>query len=73
MRKNKSQALLALSDCMDEDLMSVELVKNERFVACSSGEGSIMLFKWDYFGNFKDRIVGHPSSIDTMVKLFCSK
>ena len=41
---------------MDEDLNSIVLVKDERFVACSSGEGVILLFKWDYFGDSKDRI-----------------
>ncbi len=48
-------------------------MKNERFVACSSSEGVIFLFKWGDFGDCKDRILGHPNSIDTMVdflKLF---
>lgn len=54
---------------MEEDLQSIELVKNEKFVACCTSEGSILLFKWNSFENCKDRIVGHPNSIDTMVLL----
>jgi hypothetical protein len=52
---------------MDEDLTSICLMKFERFVACSSSEGVIFLFKWGDFGDCKDRIVGHPNSIDAMV------
>ena len=29
--------------------------------------GVIFIFKWDDFGDCKDRIVGHPNSIDAMV------
>mmetsp|Transcript_15456 Transcript_15456/g.1388 ORF Transcript_15456/g.1388 Transcript_15456/m.1388 type:complete len:84 (-) Transcript_15456:473-724(-) len=53
---------------MEEDLLSVTLVKDSKFVACSTSEGAILLFKWDYFGDFKDRIIGHPNSIDSMIK-----
>lgn len=28
-----------------------------------------MLFKWDWFGDCKDRILGHPNSIEAMIKL----
>jgi len=41
---------------VDEDLNSCVLLKNERFVATSSSEGKIMLWKWDWFGDFKDQI-----------------
>ena len=26
------------------------------------------MFSWDWFGDCNDRIVGHPNSIDTMIK-----
>jgi WD40 repeat protein len=60
-------SLLALSDCMEEDLTSICLMKGGKFVCVSTSEGNILIFKWDYFGDFKDRVVGHPNSIDTMV------
>jgi len=59
--------LYALSDCMEDDLTSVQLMKEGKWVACTSSEGVIMLFKWDWFGDFKDRIIGHPCCIDAMV------
>ena len=31
--------------------------------------GCIYVFKWDWFGDCKDRILGHPNSIDSMIKL----
>ena len=33
--QNTNEKLFALSDCMDEDLNSVEIVKNGKFVACA--------------------------------------
>lgn len=54
---------------MEEDLHSVCLVKDNRFVLVSSNEGCIFIFKWDWFGDCKDRIVGHPNSIESMIKL----
>lgn len=54
---------------MEEELLGLEIIENGRFVACNSSEGVILLFKWDWFGNCKDRIQGHPNSIDAMIKL----
>lgn len=34
----------------------------------ASGEGVLNLFTWDWFGDCNDRIVGHPNSIQCMVK-----
>ena len=31
--------------------------------------GCIYIFKWDWFGDCKDRLIGHPNSIDSMIKL----
>lgn len=61
-------ACYARSDCMEEDLTDLCLVKGGKFVCVSTSEGNILQFKWDYFGDFKDRVVGHPNSIDTMVQ-----
>ena len=53
--------------------MIIHLFQNGKFVLCSSSEGVIFIFKWDWFGDCKDRIVGHPESIDAMVKIGNSK
>ena len=53
---------------MEEDLTSVCIMKSGKFVCVSTSEGNILVFKWDYFGDFKDRVIGHPNSIDAMVQ-----
>lgn len=60
--------LYAMSDCFEEDLTSVVVCKYGRKVLCSTSEGVINVFSWDWFGDCNDRIVGHPNSIDTMIK-----
>jgi len=54
---------------MEEDLTGIALVKNDKFVATSTSEGVILLFKWDWFGNCKDRNLFNASTIDHMVKI----
>lgn len=66
---NAKDKLYALSDCMEEDLTAITLIKDDKFVATSTSEGIILLFKWDWFGNSKDRILFNASTIDHMVKL----
>jgi hypothetical protein len=41
---------------------------NEKKVACGTSEGPIVLFNWDWYGDFKDRIMGHPGSVNCMAK-----
>ena len=47
----------------------MKLVCNGKKVACGTSEGPIVLFNWDWFGDYKDRIVGHPGSVNTLAKL----
>ena len=67
-KKNDSEKkIYAVSECMEEDLTGMAIVKNEKFVACSTSEANILLFKWNEFGDYKDNITGHPNSIESMV------
>lgn len=36
---HSKEKLYALSDCLEEDLLSISLIKNGKFVLCSSNEG----------------------------------
>lgn len=69
IRKSNSskEKLYALSDCMDEDLTAIAMVKGDKFVATSTSEGIVLLFKWDWFGDCKDRILFNACTIDHMV------
>jgi len=64
----RTKKLYAMSDNFEEDLTSVCLMKKDKKVLTSTSEGVLNLFTWDYFGDCNDRIVGHPGSIDTMIK-----
>ncbi|KAG2185588.1 hypothetical protein INT44_002381 [Umbelopsis vinacea] len=61
--------LKAISDCMDDELLSVVTVKNEKKVITGSQAGVLNLWTWGEWQDSSDRIVGHPSSIDTICKL----
>ena len=64
----KKLCLYALSDKLDEELNCLLSYKNGNHILCGSGEGNILIFNWDWFGDFKDMIKGHPEGINDMVK-----
>lgn len=51
-----TEKLYALSDCLEEDLLDMVLMKGGKFVLTSSNQGSLFIFKWDYFGDCSDII-----------------
>ncbi|GAB5593574.1 hypothetical protein Unana1_08474 [Umbelopsis nana] len=61
--------LKAMSDCMDDELLSAVIVKNEKKVVVGSQAGVLNLWSWGDWSDSNDRILGHPSSIDTICKL----
>ena len=64
----KKMSLYALSDKLDEELNCMLSYKNGNHILCGSGEGNILIFNWDWFGDFKDMIRGHPEGINDMDK-----
>ena len=61
-------SLYALSDKLDEELNCMLSYKNGSYILCGSGEGNVLIFNWDWFGDFKDMIKGHPEGINDMDK-----
>ncbi|KAI8097628.1 WD40-repeat-containing domain protein, partial [Halteromyces radiatus] len=59
----------AMSDHMEDELLSIALVKNNKKAVVGSQEGILSLWNWGDWGDYKDRIVGHPNSIDAICKL----
>ena len=53
---------------MDEELNCLLSYKNENYILCGSGEGNILIFNWDRFGDYKDRIIGQNEGINDMSK-----
>jgi WD repeat-containing protein 55 len=68
IRKEGKFKLHALSDCIEDELYCMKIVQGGQKVACGTSEGPIVLFNWDWFGDFKDRILGHPGSVNTLEK-----
>lgn len=66
IRKNK---VLACSEFSEDELLSVVLMKHGKKVLCGSQEGVLLLYSWGYFNDCSDRFVGHPSSVDALLKL----
>ncbi|CAG8569231.1 6841_t:CDS:10 [Diversispora eburnea] len=61
--------LVAISDNQDDELLSVAIIKNDRKVVVGTQNGVINLFSWNEWSDCNDRFIGHPSSIDTIVKI----
>ena len=64
----KKASLYALSDEIEDELLSISLIKYGKKVICGTSEGPLVIFQWDWFGDFKDRLIGHPSSIFSIAK-----
>eukprot|EP00980_Cylindrotheca_fusiformis_P029672 scaffold23685_cov206-Cylindrotheca_fusiformis.AAC.2 len=58
-----------LSDDQEDELLSLQIMKNGRKVVCGSQEGVLSIFSWNTWGDCSDRFPGHPSSIDTILKV----
>ena len=61
--------MYAISDTVNEDLLGLELVKNNKFVLTSSNQGTLFIFKWDYWTDCVDIIRGHKASVDSILKI----
>eukprot|EP00920_Eleutheroschizon_duboscqi_P006700 GHVT01015731.1.p1 GENE.GHVT01015731.1~~GHVT01015731.1.p1 ORF type:complete len:189 (+),score=28.30 GHVT01015731.1:1657-2223(+) len=58
-----------MCDQQDSDMQCIEIVKHGKKVLCGADDGCVNLFSWNQFGDLSDRLIGHPGSVDTMVKL----
>ncbi|CAO3625149.1 unnamed protein product [Mucor fragilis] len=59
----------AMSDQMEDELLSVALVKNGKKAVVGTQDGVLTLWSWGDWGDYNDRIMGHPNSIDAICKL----
>ncbi|CAJ1345102.1 unnamed protein product [Effrenium voratum] len=58
-----------MSDFQDDELLSIAVLRRGTKVICGTQTGVLPIFSWGDFGDQKDRIKGHPMSVDAMVKL----
>merc|ERR1712232_258985 len=68
-RINGTKGLIAMSDFLEDEYLSLAIVKDGKKVVCGSQTGPLAIFSWGDFGDMKDRIKGHPMSVDCMAKV----
>lgn len=66
LRRNKVDAR---SEFSEDELLSVVLVKDGRKIVCGSQEGVLLLYSWPHFKDCSDRFIGHPKSVEAILKL----
>ncbi|KAG1365477.1 putative WD repeat-containing protein 55 [Cocos nucifera] len=66
LRKNKVQSQ---SEFSEDELLSLVIMKNGRKVICGTQTGALLLYSWGHFKDCSDRFLGHPMSVDTLLKL----
>lgn len=66
LRKN---ILAGKSDELEDELLSVAVIKNGRKVVCGSQDGVIVIFSWGTWGDMSDRFPGHPESVEALLKV----
>lgn len=58
-----------MSDQIEDELLSISLVKNEKKAVVGTQDGVLSLWSWGDWGDYNDRIIGHPNSIEAICKL----
>ncbi|KND01423.1 uncharacterized protein SPPG_03228 [Spizellomyces punctatus DAOM BR117] len=66
IRKSKP---VAVSENQDDELLCVEVVRNTTKAVVGTQDGVLLLFSWGDWGDCTDRFPGHPSSVDSIVKV----
>jgi len=69
IRKSGEKGLIAMSDFQEDELLAIVVLRRGTKVICGSQTGVLPIFSWGDFGDQKDRIKGHPMSVDAMVKI----
>eukprot|EP00049_Salpingoeca_infusionum_P002255 m.55215 g.55215 ORF g.55215 m.55215 type:complete len:376 (+) comp11471_c1_seq1:251-1378(+) len=58
-----------VSDQLEDELLSIAIMKGTQKVAAGTQSGAIVLYSWGKWGDYTDRLLGHPQSVDAMVKV----
>ncbi|KAJ4806815.1 WD repeat-containing protein 55 [Rhynchospora pubera] len=66
IKKNKVQSQ---SEFSEDELLSLAVMKNGKKVICGTQTGALLLYSWGHFKDCSDRFLGHPMSVDTVLKL----
>jgi WD40 repeat protein len=53
----------------EDELLSVVVCKHGQKVICGSQDGVLLLYSWGAMADCSDRFLGHPNSVDAMLKV----
>ena len=67
--QNQSLKLHAMSDFMESELNDLVVMKDGKLICCGASGGEVQIYHKGWYGDCKDRLTGHPYSVDSMVKL----
>jgi len=62
-------AMDTVSDFMEEELLSLEVIKGGTKVVCGTQDGVLGVFTWGQWADVSDRVPGHPNSVESIIKL----
>ena len=65
----KSGNLVAMSDEMDDEFLSIQVVKSGKKAVLGTQSGVLAIFSWGMWGDMSDRFIGHPQSVESLVKV----
>lgn len=65
----KQQKVIGRSEEIEEDILSVQILKRGKKVVCGTSEGTILIFSWGFWTGGSDSFPGHPESVGTILKL----
>ncbi|KAJ8599981.1 hypothetical protein CTAYLR_001805 [Chrysophaeum taylorii] len=60
---------VSTSDPQDDELLSIQVIKGGRKVVCGTQTGALVIWSWGRWGDSSDRALGHPESVDAMLKV----
>ena len=58
-----------LSDDLEDELLSLQIMKNGKKVVCGTQQGVLGIFSWGTWGDVSDRFPGHPHEISSLLKV----
>jgi len=71
-RKRRQQHLCGIigqSDDVEDELLSIQIMKGGKKVVCGTNEGCLSIWSWGKWGDMSDRMTGHPKSVDALLKI----
>mmetsp|Transcript_24925 Transcript_24925/g.38414 ORF Transcript_24925/g.38414 Transcript_24925/m.38414 type:complete len:451 (-) Transcript_24925:300-1652(-) len=67
--QHQKEPILRRSDDMEDELLSIVVMKNGRKVVCGTQQGVLAVWSWGTWGDISDRFPGHPQSVDALLKV----